>query len=277
MRVFSLAARLSALLMVASLLARPASPAGASNLNVGSDISGAPFEYYQGSSKVPLGFDIDLLHAMAAKMSAGVAIENHTFDDLLASVQRGKYDFAMSAMSDTSAREKRVDFLDYFVAGGGLMVQSGNPLHIFDIGGLCGYSVTVEKGTSYETDLRRQSDACKNIGLGPVTVLTFDTDDQAFAAFVAGKAPVYVADFPVGVYRARDANGKYTVVGKQFDVVPYGIAVKKGNAELMAQLQKALLDVVADGTYDKLTKKWGISQGAMRVAPVNAGKKFEQK
>ncbi|MBV8654666.1 MAG: ABC transporter substrate-binding protein, partial [Candidatus Eremiobacteraeota bacterium] len=270
MRVRStLVARLSILMMAASLFVCPTVPAGAAAVRVGSDISGAPFEYYQGSDKVPLGFDIDLLHAMAAKMNADPTIQNHTFDDLIAAVERGTFDFAMSAMSDTSAREKHVDFLDYFVAGGGLMVHAGNPLHIFDIGALCGYSVTIEKGTSYEADLQKQSDACKAIGLGPVTLVTFDTDDQAYAAFAAGKAPIYVADYPVAVYRARGANGKYEVVGKQFDVVPYGIAVKKGNADLMVQLQKALLDVIADGTYDKLTKKWGISQGAMRVAPIN--------
>jgi len=159
------------------------------------------------------------------------------------------------------------------------MVQPSNPLHVFGIDGLCGYSVTVESGTSYEADLNKQSSKCKAVGLGGVKVLTFKTDDDAYAAFVAGKAPVYVADYPVSVWRARTAGaGKgYQVVGKQFYVVPYGIAVAKQNTVLLADLQRALVAVVADGTYDRLLKKWGLSQGALRVAPVNAGVKFEQK
>lgn len=262
------------------IIASPAlvTDAAAAPLTVGSDVSGAPFEYFPANSKTPSGFDIDLLAAIVAKMGRQSTITNHQFDDLLKAVQRGQYEAAMSAISDNSAREKLVNFLDYFLAGGGLMVQRGNPLNVFGIDGLCGYSVTVESGTSYETDLNKQSDKCKAVGLGGVKVLTYKTDDLAFAAFVAGKAPLYVADYPVGVWRARTAATKgYEVVGKQFDVVPYGIAVAKQNTALLTQLQQALVAVVADGTYDRLLKKWGLNQGAMRVAPINAGKLFEQK
>jgi polar amino acid transport system substrate-binding protein len=268
--------------LLAAIIAAPLAliaSAAAAPLSVGSDVSGAPFEYYQGNSKTPLGFDIDLLSAMSAKMGRQATVTNHQFDDLLKAVQRGQYQAAMSAISDNSTREKLVNFLDYFLAGGGLMVQQGNPLHVFGIDGLCGYSVTVESGTSYETDLDKQASKCKEVGLGGIKVLTYKTDDDAFAAFAAGKAPVYVADYPVSVWRARTAGpGKgYQVVGRQFDVVPYGIAVAKTNTALLAALQRALVAVVADGTYDRLLKKWGLSQGAMRVAPINAGKLFEQK
>lgn len=267
-------------MLVAALILGPLSflaAAPAAPLSTGSDVSGAPFEYFQGNSKTPLGFDIDLLDAIAAKMGRQPSITNHQFDDLLKAVQRGQYEIAMSAISDTSAREKLVNFLDYFVAGGGLTVRQGNPLRIFGIDGLCGRAVTVESGTSYQTDIEKQSEKCKALGLGAVTILTYKTDDDAFAAFVAGKAPVYIADYPVGVWRARTTGGGLEVVGKQFDVVPYGIAVAKAKTALLMQLQHALIAVVADGTYDRLLKKWGLSQGAMRVAPINAGKLFEQK
>lgn len=46
---------------------------------------------------------------------------------------------------------------------------------------------------------------------------------------------------------------------------------------LLADLQRALIAVVADGTYDKLLKKWSLRRGALRIAPINAGKLFEQK
>jgi polar amino acid transport system substrate-binding protein len=248
----------------------------AATLHVGSDVSGAPFEFYQPNSKIPVGFDLELLAAMMAKSGDRAVVVNHQFNDLLQAVRRGTFDAAMSAISDTSAREKLVDFLDYFVAGGGIVVAAGNPLHVFGIDGLCGYSVTVEIGTSYQGDLQKQSADCQSVGLGPIRILTYNTDDEAFAAFVAGKAPVYIADYPVGVYRARYADGgkPIEVVGRQFDVVPYGIAVAKTNRSLLLKLQRALMAVIADGTYDKLLKKWGLTQGALRVAPIDAGKLF---
>ena len=71
-------------------------------------------------------------------------------------------------------------------------------------------------------------------------------------------------------------DGKaYVVAGRQFGVVPYGIAVSKKNAALRDRVQAALKALIADGTYDALLKKWGLEQGAMRSAPINAGTKFQ--
>ncbi len=174
--VFCAAVVLAALIPVGSLAAT----------QVGSDVSGAPFEYFGPPGRTMLGFDIDLLKAMSIRMGPIVVI-NHTFDDLLAAVRRGQFDLAMSAISDNREREKVVDFIDYFIAGGGITVRPGNPHHIFAINALCGYSVAIEKGTSYLADLQKQSDSCKAAGLGPIQFLTYDTDDAAFAAFLAGK------------------------------------------------------------------------------------------
>jgi polar amino acid transport system substrate-binding protein len=272
-RVFRLVGGFFAAIALAGLL--PLGSAAATT--VGSDVSGAPFEYYGPPGHKMLGFDIDLLKAMSIRMGP-ILVVNHSFDDLLAAVQRGKFDLAMSAISDTRDREKLVDFIDYFIAGGGIMVRPGNPHRIFAIDALCGYSVAIEKGTSYLADLQKQSDNCKAIGLGPMNLLTYDTDDAAFAAFMGGKGDAYIADYPVAVYRQKNAPGASSTVvaGGQFDVVPYGIAVKKGNPAVQSATRSALLAVIADGTYDLLLKKWNIEAGAMRSAPINAGTLFQK-
>jgi polar amino acid transport system substrate-binding protein len=271
--------RLAAVAAMAMLLVLTAAIAGpAATLHVAADVSGAPFEFYPSGSHVARGFDVDLLAAMSAKLGGTPVMVNHRFDDLLAAVRRGQFDLAMSAISDTGQREKLVDFVDYFVAGGGIMVPAGNPQRVFSIAGLCGYAATVESGTSYEADLDKQSTACQAVGLGPIKILTFPTDDAAFSAFIEGKSQAYIADYPVQEYRARVANAGHAleIVGRQFDVVPYGIAVSKQNAALRSAVQRALLAIVADGTYDELLKKWGLTRGGLRFAPVNVGKLFEK-
>jgi polar amino acid transport system substrate-binding protein len=272
-RIFRLVGGFFAAIALAGLL--PLGTAAATT--VGSDVSGAPFEYYGPPGHTMLGFDIDLLKAMSIRMGP-ILVVNHTFDDLLAAVRRGKFDLAMSAISDTRDREKLVDFIDYFIAGGGIMVRPGNPHRIFAIDALCGYSVSIERGTSYLADLQKQSDNCKAVGLGPMNLLTYDTDDAAFEAFMGGKGDAYIADYPVAVYRQKNLPGASSLVvaGGQFDVVPYGIAVKKGNAAMQSAARSALLAVIADGTYDLLLKKWDIEAGALRSAPINAGTLFEK-
>jgi polar amino acid transport system substrate-binding protein len=274
-RGMSLFARAAAAMLAAVFSACVAASAASSQLKVGSDVSYAPLEFY-GPKHQMIGFDVDLAQALAKQLGEPVVLTNHTFDDLLKSVRNGTFDISISAISDTRAREGQVDFVDYLLAGSGMLVPAGNPKHIFDLGGLCGMRVDVQRGTSQETALNEQSKHCSAVGLAPIKLITFATDDQGFAAFAAGKSDVHVTDFPVVAYLAATHDHLYEIAGRQFDLVPYGIAVPKDNPALRARIVAALHAVIADGTYDALLKKWGLEQGALRSVPVNAGTLFSK-
>lgn len=278
-RMQSIFDRLAAFVLMAVLLGATASPGVAGTaLRVGSDVSYAPLEFYveNAKGKTMTGFDVDLAHALSEKLGSTVSVENHNFDDLIPAVKAGKFDLAVSAMSDTRAREKQVNFIDYLLAGSGMLVRSGNPRHVFELAGLCGLTVDVQKGTSQENALHEQSKACKTIGLGEIKVISFATDADAYKNFEAGKSDVHVTDYPVVAYLARTSGNKYEIAGRQFNVVPFGIVIAKSNSALRTKVQSALASLIADGTYDRLVQKWGLSQGALRSAPLNAGTLFEK-
>jgi len=241
----------------------------------GSDVSYAPLEFFD--HKSVRGFDYDLAQALGAKLGAHVEFTNHDFNDLPKALQRGRYDAVISAMSDTRAREKQLDFIDYFLAGSGILVRHGNPEHIFSLEALCGLTIDVQKGTSQETAIAKVSQRCQDLDLKPISVLSFSTDADAFKAFQQGKSVAHVSDYPVVAYQARTFGGGkvYEVAGRQFGVIPYGIAVGKTNVRMRQELQSALRDLIQNGTYDALLKKWGLEQGAMRAASINAGTKYE--
>lgn len=268
--LFRIAALLVAMIPAVASAAQPV-------LHVGSDISYAPLEFRAANTKRVEGFDYDLAQLLAQRMGASIDFTNTDFDRLLPDVKAGKLDVAMSAISDTRERTKSVDFVDYFLAGSGMLVQAGNPHHIFNLAGLCGMAVDLQRGTSQETAVNAQSKACAQIGLKAITVRAFATDAQALKHFTAGETMAHISDYPVVVYLARTLRGgkAYQVAGRQFGVVPYGIAVSKNDPQLRDRIQSALRSVIADGTYDKLLEKWGLEQGAMRSAPVNAGTKFQ--
>ena len=251
--------------------------AAAPPLRIGSDISYAPLEFFSKGQKRPRGFDMDLARALGAQLGRPVEILPETFDSLLSAVASGKLDVAISAISDTRSREAQVSFLDYFLAGSGMLVPAGNPNYVFTLGGLCGLRVDVQAATSQASALAIESKNCTKVGLGKIDLLQRTTDDQAFALLLAGKSDVHITDYPVVAYLARTLYGgkHFIVVGRQFDVVPYGIAVAKGNVALRAELQQALVALIADGTYDRLLKKWGLGQGALRSAPIDAGTLYQ--
>jgi polar amino acid transport system substrate-binding protein len=74
---------------------------------------------------------------------------------------------------------------------------------------------------------------------------------------------------------ANNPGGKFkTVSDKEFVPEQYGIAVKKGNAELLAKLDKGLADIKADGTYDEIYKKYfGAAPAKAAAAPASAASK----
>jgi polar amino acid transport system substrate-binding protein len=255
----------------------PFGASAAQPLRIGSDISYAPLEFYAGKSKAVQGFDYDLAQALAQQMGVTLSFRNHDFDHLLGALNAGTFDSVISAMSDTRAREKQVDFIDYFLAGSGILVAAGNPHHIYNLASLCGMTVDLQRGTSQETAVAAQSKACTSVGLKPIKVLLYATDAEAFKHFAAHESLAHISDYPVVSHLAHTVNGgkAYTVVGQQFGVVPYGIAVAKNHPQLRDRIQRALKALIENGTYDRLLQKWSLVQGAMRSAPVNAGTKFQ--
>jgi polar amino acid transport system substrate-binding protein len=255
----------------------PFTAAAAQPLRVGSDISYAPLEFYAGKTKAVQGFDYDLARALADRMGVTLSFNNHDFDRLLGALNAGTYDSVISAMSDTRSREKQVDFVDYFLAGSGILVEAGNPHHIYNLASLCGMTVDLQRGASQETAVAEQSKDCTKVGLKPIKVLSYTTDAEAFKHFASHESVAHISDYPVVSHLARTVGGgkAYMVVGQQFGVVPYGIAVAKNNPQLRDRIQGALKALIQNGTYDRLLQKWSLTQGAMRSAPVNAGTKFQ--
>ncbi|MDQ2679750.1 MAG: ABC transporter substrate-binding protein [Candidatus Eremiobacteraeota bacterium] len=262
--------------LLAMLVFVSAAASSATALRIASDISYAPLEFYAPHSQRVEGFDYDLAQSLGKKLGRPVLFANHAFNTMIDGLSGGKFDLVISAMSDTRAREKQVDFIDYFLAGSGILVHKGNPEHIFNLAGLCGMTVDLEKGTAQEAAVKEQSAKCVGVGLGPISILSFTSDGDALRAFLAGKSMAHISDYPVVAYLARtlDGGNRFEVGGRQFGVVPYGIAVSKKNPSLRNAVQSSLAALVAAGAYERLLKKWGLGQGALRSAPINAGTLF---
>jgi polar amino acid transport system substrate-binding protein len=249
-----------------------------SGINAGSDIPYAPMEMFD-SKNNPIGFDVDLINAIGAKLGVTIKFEKQSFDSLIPSLQAAKHDVAMSSMSDTTDRQKVLDFVDYFNGGASLMVSKGNPNNVKGLNDLCGQPVAAEAAT-WEVDLlNTQSDTCKKAGKAAVQVLSLPGDTDAQNAVRSGKAVAYLADSQLAAYNVKVAgNGSY------FDLVIdpanpngyesglIGIGVLKKNSKLTAALQAGLQSLMDDGSYDALLKKWNLESFKVASATINGTK-----
>ncbi|MBR8643698.1 ABC transporter substrate-binding protein [Streptomyces tuirus] len=252
-------------------------------IKVGSDIAYAPVEFKDNAGKT-VGIDPDLAAAMGKQLGVDFQFENGTFDTLITGLRSKRYDIAMSAMTDTKDRQEGidsdtgkkvgegVDFVDYFTAGVSIYTKKGDDQGIKTWSDLCGKKIVLQRGTVSEDLAKAESKKCpagKKIAIEP-----FDNDQQAQTRLRAGGAAAGSSDFPVAAYAVKTSGGgkDFQLVGEQVEAAPYGIAVAKNQTQLRDALKAALDAIIENGDYEKIMKKWGVTDGAIDEATINGGK-----
>ncbi|MEV4332472.1 ABC transporter substrate-binding protein [Streptomyces sp. NPDC049597] len=251
-------------------------------IKVGTDAAYAPMEYEEGGKIV--GIDPDIAAAMGKELGVRFEFTSGTFDGLISSLNTGRQDIVMSAMSDTKARQQGlddkgkktgegVDFVDYFNSGVSLLVKKGNPENIKSLDDLCGKKVAVQRGTTYHDTFKKQATKCEQDSKGKLTIEAFDTDAEAQTRVKSGGAVADLNDYPVAAHIAKTAGGgnDFEVTGDQTEAGPFGIAVDKDNTQLRDALKDALNAIIKNGEYAKVLEKWDVKDSAVTEATINAG------
>jgi polar amino acid transport system substrate-binding protein len=246
----------------------PAAVKSKGTLNVAMDATYAPDEFIASNGKTIVGMDADLTNAITQVMGLKANLINATFDTIIPGIQSGKYDMGASSFTDTLARQKVVDFVDYFQAGEGFYVKSGSSYSFNGLASLCGHTVSVEDGTTEQSDAQTQAKACTAAGKPTVTVLSFGNQSQANLAVSSGRAQVGFADSQVAAYIVSTSNGVFMNSGSAIEVAPYGLALPKGNG-MAAPVQAAVNLLIANGVYKTILTKWGVEAGAVSTASIN--------
>jgi polar amino acid transport system substrate-binding protein len=243
----------------------PAAIKSKGSIAIALDATYPPDEFVGTNGSTIVGMDADLATAISQVLGLKPNLTNVTFDDIIPGIQSGKYGMGASSFTDTIARQKVVDFVDYFTAGEGFYVKSGSTLAFNGLTSLCGHSVAVESGTTEETDAKAQAKKCTT---GKVTVLSFGNQSQANLAVSGGRADVGFADSQVAGYIVATSNGVFQNSGTAFEVAPYGLALPKGNG-MAAPVQAAVNYLIGNGIYTQILTKWGVQSGAVTSSVIN--------
>ncbi|MFJ8109868.1 ABC transporter substrate-binding protein [Streptomyces sp. NPDC096132] len=260
----------------------PAKIQKAGVIKVGTNAEYAPMESVEGGKIV--GVDPDIAAALGKQLGVEFQFTSGGFDTLITAVNTGRYDIAMSSITDNKQRQEGlddsgkklgegVDFVDYFTAGTAIYVQKGNPKGITSMDDLCGQTVAVQRGTTYEEALQTQSKKCTTDGKKALKIESFENDTEAQTRVKSGGAVAGVNDYPVAVDMAEKAGGGNTfeVLDQQYEAAPFGIVVDKQNTQLRDALKEAVDAIIKDGSYQKVLEKWGAESGAIKAAAINSG------
>ena len=217
------------------------------------------------------GFDIDLGAAMAKVLGVKIVYQDGAFEQMTPSLQSGRVDMIMSGFYDTPKRRAFFDFIDYLVAGAQFYtLESLKDLKTPE--DLCGKTITTSRGTSYPDTVKAYSDkTCVGAGKPPIEVIV-DTDlAQQLTNLKTGRAVAAVQGLEAVPTIVQMEPGTYRPLGEHFSSALMGMAFLKADTQLRDAFQAALKQVIADGTYETLIKKWKLDLSVYKDATINAG------
>lgn len=243
----------------------PASVRSSGDLTVGGSLT-YPSAQFKDAAGNPVGWEIDLVHALGTVLGLKVDFTNATFSNILPSVSGGRYDIGIASFTDTAVREKQVDFVDYYSSGIRWATRPGEKVNPADA---CGLRVGAGAGTTeLLQELPAKSKACTAAGKKPIQIMTYESSGSAVSALTLGQIDAYSADSPTVDYALLQAHGKIVPAGGSFDTSPYGIAIQKGSP-LVPVIKNAVQTLIDDGVYGKILKKWEVQDGAITTVAVN--------
>jgi len=247
MKLFS-RATLAALLTLAATSLFAAAPR---TIVFASDATYPPMELINTKTKEVTGYTIDVL--VAAGKAAGFKPEfrNTAWDGIFAGLEAGRYDGVASSVSITEDRKKNMDFsVPYFeVMQGGVVLKDSPVKSLADLKGL---KVGVQINTTAHALAKKLPD---------ITLKTYDENGLAVEDLFNGRLGAVICDSPVAAnYAIQDAKYskklRLAFVHKSPEPEYYGIAIKKGNTEVLTLINQGIKAITENGELAKLQKKW---------------------
>ncbi len=240
-----------------------------------------PYEYKEGEEIV--GIDAEIAAAIAEKLGMTLKIEDVDFGAALTGVAEGKYDMGMAGITVTEDRQKTMDFSTTYATGIQVMIvadgseitgldsvfnfdEEGNPesLKNPDI------KIGVQENTTGDI---YSSSAVSGWGFNDLNedesvktdrVVRYKTGAEAVAALKTGKVDMVIIDNEPAKSFVAANEGVHIIETENYAEEEYAICVKKGNTELLEKINKALEDLKADGTIDKIINKYIPKDGGVQ-------------
>lgn len=243
--------RKSLLALAFGLTAALSINAQAETFRVGTHPTFAPFEFTDKQGKI-IGFDLDIIKAIAKANGDEIQIESMPFDGLIPSLITNNIDAIISGMTITAERQKRVSFTDgYYGSNLSLLMHKDKANEYKSVQDFAGKPICVQIGTTGHEFAKK---------ISPDNIKALNNEPDAILELTNGGCEAVINDRPVNLYYLQKSKLDTIVdfVDPQFtqNVDNFGIAVRKDNTELLNKLNAGLEKIRQSGELDKIHLKW---------------------
>ena len=204
----------------------------------------APYEFYEGEEIV--GVDVEIAKKIAEKTGKELEIKDTDFDSLINEVKTGKADFAAAGLSITPERLEEVDFsVEYAVSKQVIIVKKDNDAETIE--DFNGKKVAVQLGTVADLVLSDENPEIELVQHKKYLLAVEDLKADKVDAIVLDSLPAE---------EIINKNPDFKILEKELLTDKYGIAVQKGNTELLNDINAVLKDLMDNGKIQEYTVKY---------------------
>jgi polar amino acid transport system substrate-binding protein len=229
-----------------------------------------PFEFKDPASGKLIGFDVDIVDAIAGKMGVKVNWIDSSFDQLISSIETKRADIMVAGMADTPERRASVSFLDYLHASSVFFTLRVSAARFPDMNALCGKRVATARRTIWPAAIEKWSDDhCTAAGKPAVIVVGTDGSPDTRLQLNQGRADAAVQGAETIPYQNTIEGNRYVILGKPFLIQQMGLGFARDDSQFGQKLKQALAVLMADGTYQALLRKWDLMDSAIEQAMIN--------
>lgn len=245
-RAFSLGLSLG--LVATAALFAPGAQAQNRELTVGSSATYAPFAF-ENKDKQIVGFDIDIINAIAKQQGLKIKIVNTPFTGIFGALNNGDVDLVISGVTINDKRKQSYDFTPPYFAARQLIALPKNS-KVASLKDLAGKKIAVVSASTAD-DI-----ASREFGKTSPDIRRFESTPLIISELAGGGVDAAMGDNGVIAYRVSQNPELKTLDDKSFPEEGFGIVVKKGDKALLDKLSAGLAAIRADGSYVTIYKKW---------------------
>ncbi|WP_033327836.1 ABC transporter substrate-binding protein [Streptomyces yerevanensis] len=234
--------------------------------------SAAPLNFHATDNKTLIGVEPDIAHLVADVLGLKPKFNAVSWENIFVGLDSAKYDAGFSNITVTEERKEKYDFATYREDNLGFEAKKGSGLKVTGPKDVAGKTVAVQSGTNQEKLLVEWSKENEKAGRKPVDIKYYQNDSDTYLALQSGRIELYLGPNPTAAYHAA-TTGKTEVVGTYSGAgsTLQGLiaATTKKDSGLVEPLAAAIDEIIDNGTYAKVLKRWGLSDEAVTKSEIN--------
>lgn len=236
-----------------------------------SDSGTAPLGFVADDNRTPIGVEVDLAHLVASALGLKVEVQQTSWENLFVGIDSGKYDAAASNVGVSEERKEKYEFATYRLGLHAFEAKKGSGLSVKGPTDIAGKKVAVGSGALQEDVLIRWNEENVKAGRPEAELKYYQNASDYYLALQSGRVDLYLGPNPVATYHVATAK-QSEIVGTVSSSYPIpglvGFAAKKGSG-LAAPLSAGVNATIADGSYEKVLAKWGLTGEAVPKSEIN--------